>query len=80
MFSQIPALVREIPLSHDLLRPTNAGTRKLRHLLNGTEHKLNTHRLSFANLHLQLDYFRHFNAINIHMFTLESAHQIKSDQ
>ena len=80
MFSQIPALVREITLSRDLLKPTNSGTRKLRHLLNGTEHKLNTHRLSFANLHLQLDYYHHFNAIHIHMFTLESAHQIKSDQ
>lgn len=70
MFSQIPVLVTELTSSRDLLEPTNAETRKLRHLLYGTEHKLNTHCATFANLHLQLDYYHHFNAI----------HQIKSDR
>lgn len=40
--------------------------------------KRSTYRATFANLHLQLDYYHHFNTI--HMFTVESIHQIKSDR
>ena len=78
MFLQIPVRETELTSSRDLLEPTNAGTRKLRHLLYGTEHKRSTYRATFANLHLQLDYYHHFNII--HMFTVESIHQIKSDR